>query len=276
MSNLSWIVLVLAALGGWLAGVVVNTLADYLPGVRFVAVAETDSPAAPLWPHYPDRTRRPWSAWSGLAAFLGGGRMSAGGARLAWRHPIVEALLAVAYGLVFLYHGWNAQTAFYMVFLAIMALIVIIDLEHRLVLFAVILPACALAVLEAASLPEPPPTLRDALLGGALGLGLYGVMFLGGILFSRLSRTNEIAFGFGDVMLGTLSGLLLGWQPLFFALVLTIFFGAVGAMAFLASKVFSRTGYSLFTALPYGPYIVAATLVVMFWRDEIRVWLIGG
>ena len=77
-------------------------------------------------------------------------------------------------------------------------------------------------------------------------------------------------------MLGILSGLLLGWRPIFFALILTVFLGAIGAILFLGSKLVSRTGYSLFTALPYGPYIVVATLIVMFWRDEIRVLISSG
>ncbi len=273
---MAWIMPVLAALVGVLVGAIVNALADYLPRARFAVAAEDASAAVPLWPHYPDGARRPLAAWSGLIAVLGGGRSSANGSRLTWRHPAVELFLALAYAAIVATLGWSLQTTFYLTFVAILTLVTVIDVEHRLVLFVVILPACLLAILEAAIVPEPPPTLRDSLQGGALGLGLYLAMYAGGLLFSRVSRTNEVAFGFGDVMLGTLSGLLLGWQPLFFALVLTIFFGAIGALAFLLSKLVSRTGYSLFTALPYGPYIVAATLVLMFWRDEIGTWLLGG
>ncbi len=268
--------LILAGLAGLAAGAVVNALADYLPSARVAAVEEQAHAPAPLQPHYPDRAVRPVLAWSGVVAFLTGRRQSPGGARLTWRQPLVEVFLAVTFVLVLGRFGWNLQTAFYWVILAIMALVTVIDVEHKLVLFVVMLPAWLIAILESALTPEPPPVLRDALLGGALGFGLFFFMFLGGIVFSRVSRTNEIAFGFGDVMLGVFSGLLLGWQPIFFALVLTILLGALGALAFLGSKLISRTGYSMFTALPYGPYIVAATLFVMFWRDEIRVLLSSG
>lgn len=268
--------LILAGLVGVMAGAVVNALADYLPSARFAAAEGDSDTPAPILPHYPDRSRRPLLAWSGLTAFLTGRRRSPGGATLSWRQPLVELGLAIAFALVLGRFGWNLQTAFYWVILAIMALVTVIDVEHKLVLFVVMLPAWLIAIAESALTPEQPPVLRDALLGGALGFGLFFFMFLGGIVFSRVSRTNEVAFGFGDVMLGVFSGLLLGWQPIFFALVLTIMLGALGAIAFLGSKLISRTGYSMFTALPYGPYIVAATLIVMFWRDSIRVLISGG
>lgn len=267
--------LVLGGLAGLLSGSLVNVLADYLPSARFAALADEDIVPAPMQPHYPDRTERPVVAWSAVLASLTGKRQSATGSKLPLRHILTEVLLAVAYALVLSQFGWNIQTGFYLVILAVMALITIIDMEHRLVLFIVVLPACAIAVLESALAPVPPPILRDSLIGGVVGFTLFFVMFLGGIVFSRVSRTNEIAFGFGDVMLGILSGLLLGWRPIFFALIITVVLGAVGAVAFLVSKAVSRTGYSLFTALPYGPYIVAATLVVMFWREEIRLLLSG-
>ncbi|MBN2470023.1 MAG: prepilin peptidase [Anaerolineae bacterium] len=270
------IALILAGLFGVLAGAVVNALADYLPSARFVALADEAQEPAPLMPHYPDGTGRAAIAWSGMLAFITGRRRAASGAMLPLRHLLVEVFLAIAFIFVLVRYGWNLQAVFYWVFLAIMALVTVIDIEHKLVLFVVMLPAWLIAVLEAALVPDPPPLLRDALLGGALGFGLFFFMFLGGIVFSRVSRTNEIAFGFGDVLLGVFSGLLLGWRPIFFALVLTILLGALGAIAFLGSKLVSRTGYSMFTALPYGPYIVAATLIVMFWRDEIRVLISGG
>ncbi|GAB4574104.1 MAG: hypothetical protein Kow0077_19010 [Anaerolineae bacterium] len=272
-----WGGVLLASLLGVLSGSVVNALADYLPMARLAALEEAVADSTrPLPPHYPDGTVRPARAWVALLALVTGAMVSPTGARLPRRHVLVEIMLAVASGWVVWRFGWNLQTVFYLLFLAIMALITVIDLEHRLVLFVVVLPAAALAVVESILTPEPPPVLRDALLGGVVGFALYFVMFLGGVVFSRLSRTDEIAFGFGDVMLGILSGLLLGWRPIFLALILTVVLGALGAVAFLVSKVVSRTGYSLFTALPYGPYIVAATLIIMFWRDAIRVWLLGG
>src|SRR5579864_5416655 len=106
-------------------------------------------------------------------------------------------------------------------------------------------------------------------------------MYLGGILFniiasrSRGEAMDEVAFGYGDVMLATLAGFLLGWQALIFAVFITVFAGAAGAIGFLAVRLIVRGKYEMFTALPYGQYIVFGTLVMMLWRGPIRSLMQG-
>ncbi len=284
------IVALLLALVGIFAGALVNALADYLPpphpatSLRMNSTSDAPEgsqpetgntgPGSVFHPHYPDGTLRPPLAWLGLLAFITGRRRSPAGAALSWRHPITELVLGISYALLILGWGVSLQTIFTLAFLAIFALITVIDVEHKLILLIVIVPACALALLNAILMPDTPPDLRAALIGGVAGFGLFFLMFLGGVVFSKVTGTGEVAFGFGDVMLGTLSGLLLGWQALFFALIITVFLGALGALLYLVSRLFSRSKYSMFTALPYGPYIVAGTVIMMLWREEVRALIL--
>lgn len=259
----------LLAIVGILTGGIVNVLADDLPQRQPVRR-----------PHYPDGAPRTPLAWLGLIAFLTGRRRSPEGAALSWRHPVVEMVTGLAFALLAAAYPLDGQRLFYLLFLAILLLITVIDLEHRLILFVVIVPACALAIVESILLPVPPPELGDALLGGLLGFGVFFLMFLGGIGFSALvaalrgEELPEVAFGFGDVLLATLSGLLLGWQAFIFAMILTIFLGAAGAVLFLISRFLVRGRYTLFTALPYGPYIVLGTIIMLFWREEVRSFML--
>lgn len=255
------IIALLAGVVGVVLGAVVNALADDLP------MREN-----PRLPHYPDGAPRQPLAWSGLLAFLTGQRASPEGAKLSWRHPIVEVALGLIFLLLTLGSTLDALWFFRLIFMTIMLLIFVIDVEHRLILFVVIVPSSVLALLFAWVVPGS-PDLGEAILGGLVGLGIFGLMFLGGIVFTTVARINEVAFGFGDVMLGTLSGLLLGWQALLFALFITVFLGAAGALLWLLSKFFTRSGYAAFTALPYGPYIVIGTVLMMLWREELRQWL---
>jgi leader peptidase (prepilin peptidase)/N-methyltransferase len=277
-----------ALLLGIVIGGIVNALADYLPPQHEAALAADDevdappeigeagapSPTPPLTPHYPDGTRRPVAAWLGIAAFITGNRASSDGASLPWRHPVVEVFLGLAYAVLVLTRPGDLQLVFHLLFLAILTLITVIDIEHKLILFVVIVPSCLLAILASILVPAPPPNLQDALVGGAAGFGIFFLMFLGGILFSVVTGTDEIAFGFGDVMLGILSGLLLGWQALILALPIIVVAGALVAMLYMLSKLVSRTQYAMFTALPYGPYIVIGTIVMMLWREEVRSLLL--
>ena len=102
-----------------------------------------------------------------------------------------------------------------------------------------------------------------------------GFFFLGGILFSTVTNTNEVAFGFGDVLLGLLSGMILGYMSLLVSVFLAILLGFAGAVLYLASRALLRNRYRLFTALPYGPYIALATVLMMFWRQAV-VWNLFG
>jgi leader peptidase (prepilin peptidase)/N-methyltransferase len=261
------------ALVGILAGGVINALADDLPHHR-----------SPKLPRYPDGTLRPVTAWLGITAFLLGQRMSANGAKLSWRHPLTEIGTAALMVLTLWVTRADPnvtplQRVFYFLYMAIFVLIIVVDVEHRLILFAVIIPSCIIALLDAILTPEmDKPDLPTALLGAALGFGVFFLMYLGGILFStvvaklRGYELPEVAFGYGDVMLSTLCGLIIGWQPLIFAMFITIFLGAFGALIYLIVRRLSGR-YNLFTPLPYGPYIVVGTLIMLLFSDEVRAVL---
>lgn len=277
---------------GVVVGGVLNALADDLPMRR-----------TPGLPRYPDGTPRPPSAWLGITAFLSGqrtppqasqGAAAPGGAsgagdpapegdataaprRLSWRHPLVEIALGLAYGAMVLGFRDERSLPVWMVYVAIMLLITVIDIEHRLILFAVIVPSCIFALIVAAVIPpDPERSLGYYALGGLAGFALYFLMFLGGVLFAAATRPGAIAFGFGDVMLGTLSGIMLGWRALIFASLITVFAGALGALLYVIGLQVLRRRHRWFTPLPYGPYIVIGTLVMLLFREQVQDVLING
>ena len=264
------VTLLILILAGILVGGVLNALADDLP--------KHERPKAP---HYPDGAPRPPSAWLGLTAFLLGQRRSPGGAALGWRHPLTELATAAMFVIAYLATRDNGgmtdlQLVFWLGYMAIFVLIVVIDVEHKLILFAVMIPAGLYAIVDAALTPVTHygPSLQDALIGGVAGFAGSFLLYMGGHLFIRISgrmrghSIDEVAFGYGDVMMFTLSGLILGPLPLLFAAYITVFAGAIGAILFLLGRGLRRRGYSLFTALPYGPYIVLGTTIMLLFSDE--------
>ena len=287
-----------AALIGVLAGGIVNILADDLPLRRSPRLPRfvPDEKKSAIHKFYEteedlaqaerfiqsDDEPRPLPAWLGLSAFALGKRTSSDGTvTLNWRYPLTELLTVILMVLTILTVGNEPdvsalQLVFWLAFMAIFALITVIDIEHKLILFVVIIPSCALAILDAVLTPtNHGPHLRDALIGGALGFGVFVTMYLGGFLFTfvigmmRGEKITEVAFGYGDVMMATLSGLILGWQALIFAMFITVFLGAFGAFIYLISRSISGGKYSAFTALPYGPYIVAGTIILMLFGEEV-------
>ncbi|MCB9435807.1 MAG: prepilin peptidase [Anaerolineales bacterium] len=274
--------ILLALIVGFLAGVLVNALADSMPYFR--------RPRLPLYPpslkaegELPLPPPRPYIAWSGLIAYLTGNQThTASGNALRLRHPIVEVFMALFFGYAAANWPNHERLVIWMIYLTILMLVTIIDIEHYLILFPVIIPALLIALVVAVVFPESDRQTSDYLIGAVVGGGLYLVMFWGGGLFAgfvssaRGQQLDEVAFGFGDVLLATLCGLMIGWQAFIFASLITVIAGAVGALLFIVGRLLVKRQYDFFTPLPYGPYIVLGTVIMMLWREEIRNFLTGG
>jgi leader peptidase (prepilin peptidase)/N-methyltransferase len=257
------------ALLGLAVGAAINWLADDLPTALRLGR-----------PHYPDGTlRSPW-AWSGLMAFVGGYRLSpTGTSRLSWRYPLTEIATAGLFGYTVVLEPFTAVKAIYWwSLIAILVLITVIDLEHREILIITIVIGSVIALLGAlVAGPSiaPSVTFADYLLGGLLGFGIFTLLYWGGRLFSSImaeargEALDEVAFGYGDVLLATLSGFILGWQALIFAIFIAVLAGGAGALLFLGFRLLIKGDYEWFTALPYGQYIVFGTLIMMLWRVQI-------
>ncbi len=264
---MSIVIALAAGVVGLVVGGVINALADDLPARE-----------NPRLPHYPDGTPRSVSAWLGVGAFLTGQRDSPKkpakraetAVRLNWRHPVVEIVTALLFFWLAVGFDDESHRLFWFVYLAILILITVIDVEHRLILFVVIIPSCLYALAVALISPEEGKSFGEYLIGGAAGFFVFFLMFMGGFVFTMLSRHQTVAFGFGDVMLATLSGLILGWHGLIPAIFITVFAGAAGALIYIVGRMIMGQRYRWFTPLPYGPYIVIGTVIVLLFRDEVK------
>jgi leader peptidase (prepilin peptidase) / N-methyltransferase len=195
---------------------------------------------------------------------------------LSWRHPIVEIVMALAFGAMAVGFRGEAHLPVWLVYVAIMMLITVIDVEHRLILFVVIVPSCLFALGVAAVAPlDEARSFGYYALSGVLGFAMYFGMFLGGVFFAAATQPGTVAFGFGDVMLGMLVGFMIGWRAFIFATLITVFVGAVGAVLYLIGTLFIRRKHRWFTPLPYGPYIVVGALLMLLFRDAVQDLLIG-
>jgi len=239
----------LMVLLGWFSGVCVNLLADTLPVNR--------RPWPPLCPRC--GRAQMFSAALGLGAVYGACRHPR-----SWRSRLLP--LAGAAGAAYLW-GHPLRLGFWAawVLAAYFALVVVIDVEHRLILH----PVSAAGALLGALLGVWRHGALSTLLGGAVGyaamLALYG---LGGALAAWMARRrgeplDEVALGFGDVNLSGVLGLLLGWPGVVAGLVLTILLGGLFSAAYVLWML-ARRRYRAFVAIPYGPFLVLAAAWLLF------------
>jgi prepilin signal peptidase PulO-like enzyme (type II secretory pathway) len=190
-------------------------------------------------------------------------------------------VLALAFVYLWNRDGWSVDGLFVTAYVWLAALITVIDLEHRLILIVVMGPAILLALIEAALTSRLP--FWDAVRGGLIGFGFVFGIYLLGEGFRRLAArlrgetVDEVAFGFGDVMLATFAGVVVGGAAgrIGLVLVVMIIVGGVGAFVYLIYRRFIRRDYSLYTAIPYGPNIIIGMLAVLIWPEEVRNILFG-
>jgi Flp pilus assembly protein protease CpaA len=130
------------------------------------------------------------------------------------------------------------------IYCLIFALIIGIDLEQRLILNRVLIPAAAFALLAAPSLPEV--GLLRAIAGGGTGFLLL-------LLVAALSRGG---MGGGDVKLAGFLGLVTGFPDILASLAAGIFLGGATVVLLLLLR---RVGPKDYVA--YGPFLVAGAIL---------------
>jgi prepilin signal peptidase PulO-like enzyme (type II secretory pathway) len=180
---------------------------------------------------------------------------------------LVEALSAA--GAIWLYIRDPRPGPFAVaVFISgVLLLVLVIDMEHRLILHTVIGPAAV--VVGLIGVLDPGRGAVKTLLGGLAGFGLvYGLYLLGEVfarLIARVRRQalDEVAFGFGDVTLAGLIGLAVGWPGVLVALFVGILLAGLFSLIFLVWMILRRR-YVLFSPIPYGPFLILGAWVVYF------------
>jgi prepilin signal peptidase PulO-like enzyme (type II secretory pathway) len=255
--------ILIALIPGFLVGVLVNLLADYLPARRHYDLARR-SPFSTVKPVKPSfLPRRPVPLWSGLIAAL---------LRAPVEHPlrrvITEIGLAAAFALITGSFATARFLPFYLFYAAVFALVTITDIEHRWILPEVTWLAALVALAESVIVGRL--SLDNALQGGLLGCGVMFALYLGGYAFAyvmrlltgrRISRT---VLGFGDVRMALFSGLILGSGAIGPALLLMMLGGGIAALVFILNKQVRRGHYRRYSAMPYGPYIVLGTAFMLY------------
>jgi len=255
------LLLLIPILTGWVVGLIVNYFADVLPVTRkFSAPACLNCNSAYATTDYllfracrTCQQRRSTRTWF-VFIFLIGISM------YIWTTP---PRMGFAPGSLLL-------TYFAVVF--------VIDLEHRLILHITSIFGTLLAL----GLGWLSHGLGSTLIGGLAGFGIMYALYYLGVLFSKFrarkmqeagrEADDEEALGSGDVILGGILGLLLGWPLIWFSLLLGIFaaglFGVALIFIMLVRRKYKEQALTMF--MPYGPFLIVSAFFIIFAPQLVR------
>lgn len=177
------------------------------------------------------------------------------------RIPAVELAIGLVFPLLYWYHGISLELVFSLVYACLLALILIIDVEHQLILDKVVYPGMVLALAFSPLSPALGASAGSRVIGSISG-GATGLVIM--LLIFLLTRGG---MGFGDVKMAALVGLIAGFPRVFMALFLSVMAGGLVAIALLSLGLKKRR-----QPVPFGPFLALGAMAVVVWGGEILHW----
>lgn len=107
-------------------------------------------------------------------------------------------------------------------------------------------------------------------LGESLQNLLLAMMIGGGFFFLQFAISKGKWIGGGDIRLGTLMGVVLGWPLILVGLFLAYIIGALFAVPLLLTKK-----KELGSQIPFGTFLTLATVISMWWGQSILDWYLA-
>jgi hypothetical protein len=242
--------LAIGVFAGMVAGMLINYLADVLPDTRSFS-----RPACKV-------CARPYS----VKEYLLFNHCLNCGSRVPSRRIVV--LVSSIVGCLLLNYFPLATLGFWatLPIVIYLGVVLVIDIEHHAVLiqtsfFGIVLFLAYGTVING---------LKMTALGALAGLAIMLVFFFFGLAFSKIigairhKAIDEVVFGFGDVSLGTILGLLIGWPLIAGAVTIAIIVFEVFTFFFFISLLVSKKYHAFASALPFTPFLILGAVVILY------------
>jgi len=249
---------------GWIAGLFVNYVSDVLPITRSFSQPTCHNCSSSFsWLDFLTlracrncRTRRSLRTW------------------------IVQFVSIASFSYFWLFPPNGLGLTLSLIVLTYFGVIIVIDLEHRLILHPTSLFGAVLGLIVGTYLYSR----NNGIISGALtsilgGIAGFGIMFgfyqLGGLVARFRARKmreagqaedDEEALGGGDVYLTGVLGLMLGWPNIILGITAGALVGGVIALLALVGhfiqKRYAENSMMLF--IPYGPSLVLGAFYILY------------
>ncbi|OBR95893.1 type 4 prepilin-like proteins leader peptide-processing enzyme [Clostridium ragsdalei P11] len=179
------------------------------------------------------------------------------GEKISARYPIIEFTTGLLYTMLYVKFGISIDIVKYIVFISILIVVGMIDLNTTDIYFkttvvGLISTFIFLGIYYYNGLP-----IKTYVYGGIVGGGLLALIIL----------ITKGGMGWGDAEICTVCGLFLGLKLTFLMLFLSFIIGATAGVILILSGKKSRKDY-----IPFGPFIVLASIITVFCGQNIVNW----
>lgn len=183
---------------------------------------------------------------------------------ISWRYPLIELLFGLLVGFVFWFHqsALVENPLFFrdVVIVCILAFIFLYDLLYQEIWdFSTWYVAGVLFVFHVI----PPFVFSDSYVP-SVGSMLIGSLIAGGFFAVQFFVSRGRWIGQGDIGLGVLMGVLLGWEKTLAALFLAYIIGALVGVWLLLTKQKEKG-----SEIAFGTFLSVASVVMLFYGDVL-------
>jgi leader peptidase (prepilin peptidase)/N-methyltransferase len=249
------VIVALAALAGLLLGSFANVVIWRVPRGESIVSPPSSCPQC--------GSRIRWWQNVPIVSFLAlRGRCASCRAPISWRYPAVELAMAMLFALTAWWRGLERDLPAFLALAFVALILTVIDIEHRRIPNAIVLPAIPVFV-ALLTLAGEWGSLSRAVVAGAALFAFY----------LAIALVTPRGMGMGDVKLAALVGVALGWIG-WDALVVGAFaafvLGAFGGLIMIASRGGSRK-----TAIPFGPWMLLGMEAGLIAGPAVAGWYLG-
>lgn len=181
------------------------------------------------------------------------------------RYFIVELLTALFFLYFGLEYGLSINSVYFFILIPIFLMIFFIDLKHLIIPDSLVLliGILALGKLLLPNLDGIFPSLYTSAIGALIAFLLIGSL----IIFYQYVRKIE-AMGLGDLKLFVVLGFLFGLKGIMFILIISSLSGVM-----IGSVILILKNKNFQSQLPFGPYIILATLLYILLGSKIIMYI---
>lgn len=186
---------------------------------------------------------------------------------ISWQYPLVELLTPFIFVVSYLFWPYEihnvAQYGYFIAWLVALTLgvaLTLYDLKWMILPNRLIYPAGMVGVASAL-------LSYSAVSHSQAASSVIGSLVFGGFFYGMYQVSKGKWIGGGDVRLGFVLGLFLGWQKSLLCLTLAAYLGTV-----LIGILFVIKKYHHKMKLPFGPFLLTAALITMLFGQHVIDW----
>jgi len=150
--------------------------------------------------------------------------------------------------------------------LIFLGLIIVIDIEHRVVLIQTTIIGFVLLSIYGIIFRDLSSTVYGTLAGFLIMIAFYflGIGFTKIMGIIRNKKIDEVAFGFGDVCMGTILGSLVGWPSIVGAILISILAFAAFSIALFLVLLLVNKYHAFSNTLPFTIFLIFGAIAVFY------------